>query len=476
MRRLFPTPAANDADTVANHDATPVPRDWARVALIAVCVFHAVSPLVLRGFHAGLGADERVYVSQINPHVPAGVFTAPRARGLTLLTAPASLVSSSIVVLRIWLAVLAGIGLYLGMLPWLRLRKGAVVPLAAALWSGLWLGTYYAFEAMPNPYVAYGALATSGWVLLAVRAPDRRRYVWYAAAAVAFTALIRPSDCAFLLLAVGASIVVVRGLALRRRLAVLGWLAGGFMAGLAEWLVEAYVRFGGPVQRFHAASAENTGGLHWSLGAQLHTLAGPLNCRGDCHPAPPVTDQIWWFALVPLVIWGLVAARRRRDTTIFGVATVAGLSLAAEYILAIDYAAPRFLIPAYALLALPVAEGSDRGGASPLATVATPRDRCHRRGARCRADLANRHHREAEQPGECEHQPKFVHRLGAARRRSVWQLQRRRHPIVEVSCRVRRRLRRHARCVWPTDFLDNDNTGHDHRPAAAVRRAVVPVE
>jgi hypothetical protein len=36
---------------------------------------------------------------------------------------------------------------------------------------------------------------------------------------------------------------------------------------------------------------------------------------------------------------------------------VCGFSLAAQYLFGINYAAPRFLLPAYALLALPVADG-----------------------------------------------------------------------------------------------------------------------
>lgn len=348
--------------------AEPVPDDAendrpgprltkAQVALIVVCLFHALSPLIVRGLHSGYGTDETVYISQIDPHVPAGIFSAPRARGMTLLTAPASLLSPSLAVMRVWLALLSGIGLFVALIPWLRLRKGTVVPLAAALWSCLWVSVYYSYEAMPNQYVAYGALAATGWCVLALREPTRRRHLAYVGIALTYTALIRPSDSVFLLAALAGSALVVRDVAARRRVLVLAVMALGLAVGFAEWIVEAYARFGGPVARFHAASLKNTGGLHWSLGAQLRTLAGPILCRTGCQAAAPLDARLWWFALVPLVALGLVVAHRRHAATMYVVATAAGLAIAAEYIVAIGYSAPRFLEPTYALLALPVAEG-----------------------------------------------------------------------------------------------------------------------
>jgi hypothetical protein len=330
----------------------------AQTALVVVCVLHALSPLLLRGLHAGLGWDETVYISQIDPHVPAGVFSAPRARGLTLLTAPASLISGSLAVMRVWLAVLSGAGLYLAFLPWLRIRSGAVVPVAAALWASLWISIYYGFEAMPNQYVAYGAVAAVGWLLLAIREPNRSRYVAYLGVALGFTALMRPSDSMFLLAALLGSVLVIRGIPARRRIVVMASMSAGWALGLAEWVIEAFVRFGSPVARFQAASAENAGGLHWSLGDQMRTLAGPILCRAGCHASAPVADRLWWFALLPLVVIGLIAARRDRVTTVHLVAIAAALAIAAEYAVAVNYAAPRFLEPTYALLALPVAEGA----------------------------------------------------------------------------------------------------------------------
>ncbi|HVV75572.1 MAG TPA: hypothetical protein VHC43_06005 [Mycobacteriales bacterium] len=319
-------------------------------------MLHALLPLVLRGAHSALGWDETVYVSQIDPHAVAERFTAPRARGLTLLTAPASLLTSSLVVLRIWMAFLSGVGMLLAFLPWLRVRRSVVVPLAALMFSGLWVATYYSFEAMPNQYVAYGALAASGWLVVWMRDPERRRWLWYATAAVAFTALMRPTDSLFLLAPLIAAVLFRRGLSRRRRSLASGLLVAGLAAGFAEWVVEAYVRFGGPIQRFHEASAENIGGLHWSLGAQMRVLAGPILCRGTCQATTPLAYRLWWFAIPLFVVVGIWAARRHRGATAYLIVSAVGLSIAAQYVLAIGYAAPRFLEPTYALLALPAAE------------------------------------------------------------------------------------------------------------------------
>jgi hypothetical protein len=57
------------------------------------------------------------------------------------------------------------------------------------------------------------------------------------------------------------------------------------------------------------------------------------------------------------VALGLIAARRTARFTPLVVATIAGSALLLEYLLTVSYAAPRFLLPTYLLLAVPVASG-----------------------------------------------------------------------------------------------------------------------
>ncbi|MEU9157628.1 hypothetical protein AB0D59_45640, partial [Streptomyces sp. NPDC048417] len=135
--------------------------------LAAVAVVFTVAQLALVRPDLGLGWDETVYVSQVSGHVPAAYFSAPRSRGISLLVAPIASWSDSTVLLRVYLSVLSGLALYFA----LRVWRGHVVPrvlaLAGALFASLWVTLFYGPEAMPNYWVAIGALACVGCFLRA---------------------------------------------------------------------------------------------------------------------------------------------------------------------------------------------------------------------------------------------------------------------------------------------------------------------
>ena len=131
------------------------------------------------------------------------------------------------------------------------------------------------------------------------------------------------------------------------------------MAGGAEWVIEAYARFGGIASRLHAAGAEQGGfGLHFALPDELRALNGPTLCR-------PCTVGVPGSRTRPVVAGAAGAGRARHRWPPGGpgqlasalLPAVCGLCLAAQYLFMINYAAPRFLLPAYALLAIPVADG-----------------------------------------------------------------------------------------------------------------------
>ncbi|MFJ9348438.1 hypothetical protein [Streptomyces sp. NPDC101237] len=107
------------------------PRGVPRLAVVAAAFTLAQLVLVRPGL--GLGRDEGVHVGQVGAHVPAACFSAPRARGISLLAAPVASWSDSTALLRIYPAVLSGLALHLA----LRVRRGhlgtAVLPLAGAL-------------------------------------------------------------------------------------------------------------------------------------------------------------------------------------------------------------------------------------------------------------------------------------------------------------------------------------------------------
>jgi 4-amino-4-deoxy-L-arabinose transferase-like glycosyltransferase len=287
-----------------------------------------------------------------------------------LLVAPATLASPSLAVTRLWLALLSSVLMYVGFRPWLRLTRPWSVPLAALLFSGLWQTIFYGAQAMPNLFVACFAVPAVALTVLYVREPERWSRLLWLGLCIAAIALIRPSDGLYTAAPIAVVALLTRAAPWRSRLLAAGVAVAGFVAGTVEWVVEAYVRFGGPVHRYHEAIAEQGGsGLQFSLAAHARALAGPILCRAGCDPHPSTWVMVWWFVLPVLVAAGLLLARRG-DRLPLVAATVTGLVMAAEYIFGIAYAAPRFLLPTYALLFLAVAvaivELVERAPAPPL--------------------------------------------------------------------------------------------------------------
>lgn len=345
------TPAPTHSDAIA--------RPWWRrpIALLAlVALLHGLVPLVLMGSHWGFGIDETVYLSQINAHVPASLFSAPRARGTTLVAAPVTSLISSVSAVRIWLAMLSALSLFLAYRPWVRVCSGYVAPIAAMLFSTIWSAAYYAFEAMPNEWVAFAVVAASGHTLLFLR--DRRfRDLTWIVSAMAVAALFRPSDGGFAALGLIVSCVVITG-SLKHRMYAVCAVVLGTVLGTAEWVIEAWTRFGGVTARIHGAQAEQGGGgLRFSGLAQVRALAGPLLCRDTCTADASIVFWFWWVVGGVLVLAALLFSRRQLRHGAELLPLIVGLTTAAQYVLTVSYAAPRFLIPTYALLALPCAAG-----------------------------------------------------------------------------------------------------------------------
>jgi hypothetical protein len=321
----------------------------------------------------GLSWDEVVYVSQVSAHAPAAYFDAARARGVPVLVAPVTLITSSVAALRVYLALACGLGLLGALWAWRPLRPAWVLALAGLAFGGLWVSQYYGPQAMPDEWVALSGLAAAGFFLRAVRhtgaaaavsdpevtgrdAPGRGNRAALAGLTVslALAALFRPGDAIFL---AAPLVLAVLTVAAWRRWSLLACVVGGLLAGGSEWVAEAYLRFGGLAARLHGASAEQGGfGPHLGVWAQLRAVNGPTLCR-PCTVGWRYPElSLWWLALPVLVALGLAGARRAGNLGSSLLATACGLSVAVQYLFGISYAAPRFLLPAYALLAIPVAD------------------------------------------------------------------------------------------------------------------------
>lgn len=327
-------------------------RGQGLLALVAGAFMVAQLVLVRPGM--GLGWDETVYVSQISAHAPAAYFSAPRARGISLLVAPITAWSSSTALLRVYLAVLSAAALFLALRAWRGLFPARVLALGGALFASLWVTLFYGPQAMPNYWVAIGALAGTGFFLRAHADDTDRAARWGVAASAALMALMRPTDAVWTTLPLLALLLLIPGW---RRLQLLLALAGGLAAGAAEWIVEAYISYGGLAQRLSDGSRIQ-GGLGWNnaVGDQLRSLGGRALCRPCTGAMPNPVVTAWWFALPLLAVLAAMIAVRTRRAAPTLVPLACAATAAFPYLFMIGYAAPRFLLPAYALLAIPVAD------------------------------------------------------------------------------------------------------------------------
>ena len=300
----------------------------------------------------GLSWDESVYVSQVSGHAPAAFFDPARARGVPMIVAPVALLTGSVAALRVYLSVLSGVALALALWTWRPLRPAWVLGLAGVIFGGLWVAEYYGPQAMPDMWSAFGGLAAVGCFLRWARERDGRWALGGLGVSVAFVTLVRPGDAVYL---AAPLVAAAAGWRNWRPVAAIGC---GLLAGGAEWVIEAYVRFGGITSRLHAAGAEQGGfGLHFALPDELRALNGPTLCRPCVIGVRDPGLDLWWLALPLLVAAGIIAARHAGQLATGLLPAVCGLCLAAQYLFMINYAAPRFLLPAYALFAIPVADG-----------------------------------------------------------------------------------------------------------------------
>jgi hypothetical protein len=339
--RVLPKPA----------DLIRRPAAW----LVAVAVLLAAVEFAIVVRHGAVGWDEALYITQVSPRVPAAFFSAPRARGITYLIAPAVWLTGSVIALRAYLAILAAAAIVVAYWPWLAVAsRRAVVPLAALLFTGLWVTGYYASEVIPNFWVAIGGVALAGWFARYVVAGGRGPLIGITAAG-AFTTLMRPGDAFWIVLPLPIAAVLVRRW---RRPALIVAVFAGLALGAAQWIIEAYLRYGGPMARLSRSSAIE-GGIAWhprGLLYELYAVNGPLECRPCQVGVQSPGLSLWWPAVPLLVAGGLLLAARARALGPVAIAAVCGVSAAVPYLLLLGYAAPRFLLPAYALLALPAAE------------------------------------------------------------------------------------------------------------------------
>jgi hypothetical protein len=327
------------------------------LAMVAAAFFVAQVVLVR---DVALGWDESIYASQTDPRRPALAFTAPRARGTSWLVAPLQSLTGSLTALRVYLAVVASLCLYLGYAVWLRVIRGAAVPLGALLFASLWTTLFYGPSLMPNVIVALAGVFATGALLSAARSRSPAVLPWLGAAAVAVATLVRPGDVAPLVGALGAAVIVHRPWR-QRAVPLLTPVVVGAVAGALPWIIEAEIRYDHTLLRIRRALGTQGTGERFVPDYQLRALDGPLLCR-PCNratqPVPPLGVALWVVGVALVVLALVLAVRRLTDSPVEAtlLPVFVGAAGALPYLFLVGYAAPRFLLPAYALLALAAAQ------------------------------------------------------------------------------------------------------------------------
>ena len=325
----------------------------ARRLLVIVGAAYLVAQLLLFSPDRAPSWDEAIYLSQVTPDVPAIAFAPSRARGISLLVAPITLAGGSLPTVRVFLAALSSVALVGSFLLWVP-ALGLGAPVAGFLFGFTWLGLFYGSEVMPNLWAAILAVGAAG--ALVRREEDGAR--WGAIGAgvlVGLMALVRPGDALVLSGALALYVLLFR----RSSSRALVSLGAGLAIGWGAWLVEMSVRFGGPGRALREAAAL---GHLTALGVSQRVLQNLALTNGptigpEAHPHVPLAGALWWGTTAALAVAAVVRTRSSSGRGAVLCAVLVGSTLVVEYVVFVSGIAPRFLLPAYALLALPTAAG-----------------------------------------------------------------------------------------------------------------------
>jgi len=335
-----------------------LPRDseitLARRLVVVVGLAYLAAQLLAFSLDRPPSWDEAIYLSQVTPGAEPLPFVPSRARGITFLALPILQLGGSLPQLRLFLAVASAVVLIGSFRMWIPVI-GIGAAAAALLLAGAWPALFYGSELMPNLWVALIGVAATAVLARRLTRREGRYDELVAGGLVALAALIRPLDAVVLTAA-----LVLLPIALRR--ATVSWtvhLLLGLVAGWAPWLAEMTARFGSPWDAFAAAARLGHTG-RWSFfenARQYLALSDGPSIGPVAEPHVPLSGLLWLIGFVIFVVLGVRASSRRGLLPSLVVPLAAGVALAAGYVLLTDAQAPRFLLPALALLTVPAGPG-----------------------------------------------------------------------------------------------------------------------
>lgn len=334
-------------------------RQGARIARVptitwvaVVAVLAAAAQLILLADRP-LGWDETIYISQNANDLPSAFLSAPRSRGTSWLVWPLVHFTHDTVAINAYFSVLSAGVLILAFYPWTKILSKGVAVLASFLFAFLWVTIMFGSSAWPNYWLAVACLSATGWFIMAADSGSRWAAAW-SGLSILVAAVFRFSDVAWLVLGLVACAITVP--AWRRRFWLVGSIVAGFALGVAPWLVEAYLNFGGPQQRLDEASKIQGGtALNVNVLNVLRAAAGPdILCR-PCNASVSRPYLLLLLVAAALVVLAVVVASRNADRRMILVPTVCAVALTIPYVFLLRYSAARFLLPTYALAVIPVA-------------------------------------------------------------------------------------------------------------------------
>jgi hypothetical protein len=324
--------------------------------LVLVSVVFLAAELTPALLRMPLGADEITYIARTSVHASAISLPPVHGQGVGLLAAPVTLLTTSLTALRIWMSLLSAIGLFLAVLCWRGLRPMWVLALAELILASLAITQTSGVQVYPDWWGALGVLALTGLFLHAVKGSMSDRAVLpLIALASLLIALLRPQNVVFLMGPVILAALVVRRW---RRPKVLIAMGIGIALGFLQWLVGAYLWFGGLGGRIQLSGQEPPSlRLYFALGTQLRSLNGPWYCTPpNCSGWAVPYESPWWLAFFALAALGLWVGWRGTTKASSGLAAVTAAWVFLLYAFLVPFGAPRYLLPTFALMVILAAD------------------------------------------------------------------------------------------------------------------------
>jgi hypothetical protein len=325
------------------------------LVLVAVAFLAAeLTPALLR---LPLGADEITYIARTSVRVSGVMLPPVHGQGAGLLAAPVTLLTNSLTAIRGWMSVLSAVGLFLGLLSWRGLRPMWVLALAGLILASLAITQESGVQVYPDWWGALGVLALTGLFLQAVSGRLRPGVVLpLIALASLIIVLMRPQNIVFIMGPAILAAVVVPAWRNRR---VLIAMAVGAGLGVLEWVIGAYVWYGGLGTRLHEAAQEPPAfSLYFSLVTQAKVLSGPWYCvpPGGCRGWATPGESAWWVVFLGVAILGLWVSWRTsaRGSAVLAAATA--VWVIALYSFLVPFGAPRYILPSLALMSILAAD------------------------------------------------------------------------------------------------------------------------